>query len=217
MLQSISSPRAEGASPPSPRCSDAKKRSYTRNPAVTSTILQLQIGSFSYTRSPKPSSEECKSCTYQQASKPSSEECKSCTYQQASKPCICRDQLQLTRSSCLPEYCWRLPLLSDGLIRGGHGQYSNGWGRRVTQFSCLGFLGSILHSSFEGAGRAKCKAGLSKMRLAHFDGSGRLPPRGPFRSALNAGVHATENGFDVKLAFPSGPCVRAHPKPIALV
>jgi hypothetical protein len=48
--------------------------------------------------------------------------------------------------------------LSDGLIRGGHGQYSNGWGRRVTQFSCLGFLGSILHSSFEGAGRAKCKA-----------------------------------------------------------
>jgi hypothetical protein len=74
-----------------------------------------------------------------------------------------------------------------------------------------------LHTPFQGEVGLKVNAGLSKMRLAHFDGSGRLPPRGAFRSALNAGVHATENGFDVKLAFPSGPCVRAHPKPIALV
>ena len=65
-------------------------------------------------------------------------------------------------------------------------------GQLLIQFTFLRFSRSILHSSFEGAGRAKCKAGLSKMRLAHFDGSGRLPPRGPFGSALNVGVHAIE-------------------------
>jgi hypothetical protein len=100
--------------------------------------------------------------------------------------------------------------LSDGLIRGGHGQYSNGWGRRVTQFSCLGFLGSILQSSFEGAGRAKCKAGLSKMRLDLLHHSVAVSVRGAFGCPQNPCLHATENGFHVKLAFPSRPCVRAH-------
>jgi hypothetical protein len=43
MLQSISSPRREAASPPSPRCSDAKK-------ANTLASLQLHKGSSSYNR-----------------------------------------------------------------------------------------------------------------------------------------------------------------------
>jgi hypothetical protein len=53
-------------------------------------------------------------------------------------------------------------------------------------------LESILHSSFQGWGWVKHRVCLSKMRLTHLDRFGRLPPSGPFRCALNAGVQATE-------------------------
>jgi hypothetical protein len=55
MLQAISSPRAEGASPHFPRRGDAKKRSYTqlscrytRRLAVTYSVPQLNASSSSY-------------------------------------------------------------------------------------------------------------------------------------------------------------------------
>jgi hypothetical protein len=41
MLSAVSSPRAEGASPPSPRCSDAKK-------AVKLKCLAVKLGACSY-------------------------------------------------------------------------------------------------------------------------------------------------------------------------
>jgi hypothetical protein len=61
--------------------------------------------------------------------------------------------------------------LTNGPLPGGHGQYSNGWGRRVTQFSCLGFLGSILHSSFLGADSVKRRVFLTQIASEVFHGA----------------------------------------------
>jgi hypothetical protein len=136
MLHSISSPAAEGRSPPPVRCSSSKPQlsalscSLTRCLDVLLTVLQLQW------------------------------------------------HASVDETGELSVACIAPVSLSDGLIRGGHGQYSNGWGHLVIEFSCLLFLGSILHSSFEGAGRAKSNAGLTKTTLEALHGSGWIPLRG---------------------------------------
>jgi hypothetical protein len=51
--------------------------------------------------------------------------------------------------------------VTDYFVLAHHGEYFNSWGHPVIEFSCGGFLTPILHSSFEGAGRAKSNAGLT--------------------------------------------------------